>query len=320
MGAAFRIDTRNISPIPLFQWYYRPAGSTTETMLMNLTAAGNLGLGVSPTQKLDVNGTIKATGFVMPTGAGAGKVLTSNASGTATWQTPATGSSQWTTSGTNIYFNSGNVGIGLTNPLFKLHVSKTADNYFYYTDHGLCVFFKPSGGTSSEVRVGNAWEKPSIYGSNNLWLLTELNKTIYFGSSNSESMRLQPDGKLAIGGSTLTTPGTYRLYVADGILTEKVKVAVKTTANWADYVFAPDYQLKPLLEVESFITENKHLPGVPSAEEVVEQGIDMATMDAKLLEKIEELTLYMIDMNKKVEVLQKENESLRLQINSPSNK
>lgn len=282
---------------------------------------GKVGIGTSsPSQKLEVNGTIKSSGFQLTTGAGVGKVLTSNANGTASWQTPANSASQWTTSGTNIYFNTGNVGIGLTNPIYKLHVSKTADNYFYYTDYGLCVFFKPTGGSSSEVRVGNAWEKPSIYGSNNLWLLTELNKTIYFGSSNSESMRLQPDGKLAIGGSTLSTPGSYRLYVADGILTEKVKVAVKATANWADYVFAPDYQLKTLKEVEKYVLENNHLPGVPSAEEVVKEGIDMATMDAKLLEKIEELTLYMIDMNKKVEVLQKENESLMLQINSPSNK
>jgi hypothetical protein len=110
-----------------------------------------------------------------------------------------------------------------------------------------------------------------------------------------------------IGGSSVSTPGTYKLYVEDGILTEKVKVAIKTTLNWSDYVFAKDYKLKPLNEVASFIKENNHLPGVPSAEEVVKDGIDVAAMDAKLLEKIEELTLYIIDLKNEVEKLKKAN-------------
>jgi len=63
--------------------------------------------------------------------------------------------------------------------------------------------------------------------------------------------------------------------------------------------------------VEAYIKSHKHLPGVPSADEVVEQGIDMAKMDATLLQKIEELTLHMIEMNKRVEALEKENELLR---------
>jgi hypothetical protein len=111
--------------------------------------------------------------------------------------------------------------------------------------------------------------------------------------------------------SVVTLPIGYNLYVELGILTEKVKVAVKNTANWSDFVFAKDYKLKSLEEVDAFIKLNKHLPGVPSAEEVVKEGIDMATMDAKLLEKIEELTLYMIDLKKEMEVLKKENKALK---------
>ncbi len=109
----------------------------------------------------------------------------------------------------------------------------------------------------------------------------------------------------------VTLPVGYKLYVETGILTEKVKVAVKNTANWSDYVFAKDYQLKTLEEVDAFIKLNKHLPGVPSAEEVVKEGIDMATMDAKLLEKIEEITLYMIQLKKEVEALKQENKALK---------
>ncbi|WP_461075028.1 hypothetical protein [Spirosoma flavus] len=73
---------------------------------------------------------------------------------------------------------------------------------------------------------------------------------------------------------------------------------MKNTIDWSDKVFDDTYQLKRLSEVEQYIKTNKHLPGVPSAKEVVEKGIDVAKMDAKLLEKIEELTLYSIQLEK----------------------
>ncbi|TND08271.1 MAG: hypothetical protein FD123_2413 [Bacteroidetes bacterium] len=127
------------------------------------------------------------------------------------------------------------------------------------------------------------------------------------GYSNGLLHILQ-SGKVAIGdGSTFTSmPGTYKLYVDDGILTEKVRVAVYGSGSWADYVFAPGYRLRPLSEVEQFIQTNKHLPEVPSADDVVEKGIDVASMDATLLKKVEELTLYIIEQNKRIEKLEKE--------------
>lgn len=76
--------------------------------------------------------------------------------------------------------------------------------------------------------------------------------------------------------------------------------------NWADNVFYPNYQLRPLSEVESFIRANGHLPDVPSQEEVEEEGIDMAEMDALLLKKIEELTLYTIELQKRIQELEQE--------------
>jgi hypothetical protein len=84
----------------------------------------------------------------------------------------------------------------------------------------------------------------------------------------------------------------------DGILTEKVKVAVKNTAEWSDKVFAPSYSLRPLAEVAQYIDKHQHLPGVPSVVEVVQKVIDVAKMDAKLLEKVGELTLYSIQLEK----------------------
>jgi hypothetical protein len=115
---------------------------------------------------------------------------------------------------------------------------------------------------------------------------------------------LQNDGRVRIG--NVPTIGDYKLYVERGILTERLKVSLKSSTDWSDYVFADDYKLKPLSEVETFLKKYKHLPNVPSADEVVASGIDVAQMDAKLLEKIEELTLYIINLNKKIETLEKE--------------
>ena len=84
--------------------------------------------------------------------------------------------------------------------------------------------------------------------------------------------------------------------------------------SWADYVFQPQYKLKSLREVEAFIREHKHLPDVPSAMEVEGNGIDLGENQATLLKKIEELTLYMIELNKKVEALSAENKELKKQI------
>lgn len=112
-------------------------------------------------------------------------------------------------------------------------------------------------------------------------------------------------------GSVPSMPGGYKLYVADGILTEKVKVAIKTTANWSDFVFAKDYQLPSLDQVEQYINKNRHLEGIPSAEQVVQEGLDLGQMDAKLLMKLEEVTLYLIQMKKEIEELKKANTALR---------
>nr|WP_294938449.1 hypothetical protein [uncultured Flavobacterium sp.] len=118
-----------------------------------------------------------------------------------------------------------------------------------------------------------------------------------------------------------TTPESkYRLLVEGGILTEKIKVALRSSVNWADYVFANDYKLMPLDEVETFVKENKHLPGVPSADNLVKEGLDLGEMQAKQMEKIEELTLYVIEQNKQIEKQGKEIEELKAQMKSLLNK
>lgn len=105
--------------------------------------------------------------------------------------------------------------------------------------------------------------------------------------------------------------GSYNLLVKGGILTEKVKVALATTGDWADYVFEPSYNLMSLESVESFVAENKHLPNVPSAEEMATNGLDVSQTSKMFMEKIEELTLYMIELNKEMKSLKAENEVLK---------
>lgn len=112
------------------------------------------------------------------------------------------------------------------------------------------------------------------------------------------------NGKVLIGNpNQVTTPGNYLLYVQTGIMTERIRVALKNTTDWADYVFHKDYHLMNLSEISSYIEEHKHLPGIPSAEQVAKDGIDVAEMNAKLLGKIEELTLYVIKQQKEIEQL-----------------
>lgn len=95
----------------------------------------------------------------------------------------------------------------------------------------------------------------------------------------------------------------YGMFVYKGILSEDYAIAPKST--WADFVFSRNYNLKPLKEVESFIAENEHLPDVPSAAQVAEEGYSQHDMNKVLLQKIEELTLYIIKQQKEIEELKR---------------
>jgi hypothetical protein len=101
----------------------------------------------------------------------------------------------------------------------------------------------------------------------------------------------------------LTLPAGYTMAVGGGVITEKVRVATTGTTFWADFVFDKNYKLRTLSEVAQYIKLNKHLPDVPSTAEVNKEGIDLAQTQAILLQKVEELTLYVIEQNKKIERL-----------------
>ncbi|MCO5260101.1 MAG: hypothetical protein M9916_08155 [Crocinitomicaceae bacterium] len=95
----------------------------------------------------------------------------------------------------------------------------------------------------------------------------------------------------------------------DGIVRTR-EVIVNLDQSWPDYVFTPEYKLTPLKEVASFIKENGHLPNVPSAETIKENGIQLGEMNRVLLEKVEELTLHLIEQQKQLDAQQKRIEEL----------
>ncbi|GAB3970525.1 hypothetical protein GCM10028806_18700 [Spirosoma terrae] len=99
------------------------------------------------------------------------------------------------------------------------------------------------------------------------------------------------------------------------VLTSAGRYSVRNVSDWSDKVFMAGYKLRSLAEVDQYIQKHQHLPGVPSAAEVVEQGIDAVRMDAKILEKIEELTLYSIQLEKDKLQMKQELQQQQAEIN-----
>ena len=118
-----------------------------------------------------------------------------------------------------------------------------------------------------------------------------------FSVSNAGTVHIGPKLNWGTPGETADA---FKLYVEGGIRTERVKVDVASLNGWADYVFESDYQMLSTEELEAYIKEHGHLPGVPSAEEVVENGLDLGEMNKILLEKVEELTLRVLELEKQV--------------------
>ena len=131
-----------------------------------------------------------------------------------------------------------------------------------------------------------------------------LSKIRFADEFNHNSLLVFNNGKVTIGSEHFDSEN-YNLYVINGIKTEKIKVEIASTNGWADYVFYNDYQLMPLTKLEEFVKVNNHLPEIPSAEQVVnEGGIELKDMTVKLLKKVEELTLYIIEQDKKIKALE----------------
>jgi hypothetical protein len=237
-------------------------------------------------------------------------------------------SAQWTTSGTNIYnSNTGFVGIGTAGtftPTKTLHVYSAASSAVIRSGSSRATSGLISSLHLADERTGDIFNASlrttgtthemiqSVYSSTKAaWLeycyvnLVTGNYEMRAGILNAEfknsgNILLNNTGAIGIGTGAVAIPAGVKLAVNGKVNCKEVEV---TLSGWSDYVFNNDYQLKPLSEVEQFIKENKHLPDVPSEKEVINNGNNLGKMDAILLQKIEELTLYMIDLKKENDLL-----------------
>ncbi|QBJ88280.1 hypothetical protein DDI74_19470 [Chryseobacterium gleum] len=169
---------------------------------------------------------------------------------------------------------------------------------------------------SNNINLGFSNARLITSGSNNIFIgnyITPYNTSSPENELNIGNWIVGNNGTIGIGqfASQLPADGVaqdgekYKLFVKDGIKTEKVKVDIAASNGWADYVFEKDYKLMPLNEVEQFINKNGHLPEIPTTEEAIKNGIELKAMNILLLKKIEELTLYNIEQQKRIEALEK---------------
>lgn len=222
---------------------------------------------------------------------------------------------QWTTNGTNIYnSNTGNVGIGTTTPKTLLDVGKTLNpgdvsvilarlfegNYAGGGTYlGTVGYNTQLSGTITDVTDVKSFAiEHSFYGSTNSSINflrgggTTGGSISFNTNDNTEKMRISYNGNVGIG---IAHP-LNKLDVNGTIHSKSVLIDLN---GWSDYVFKPTYRLPALSEVKAYIDQNQHLPEVPSEEEITKSGLNVSEMNKLLMKKVEELTLYLIENERK---------------------
>ncbi|NCT74298.1 MAG: hypothetical protein GXC78_07210 [Chitinophagaceae bacterium] len=197
----------------------------------------------------------------------------------------------------------GNVGIGTTSPSAQLHTTGSVRLAGLTMD-------------STRIRVlvadnnGNvAYRNVSTIGGGSGSISGTINYLAKYSSGTTIGNSLLFDNGSGVGIGTVSINDTaYRLFVEKGIRTRKVKVDV---SSWADYVFEQDYKLPTIHEVAEYIRIHKRLPGVPDAATAIKEGVDLADNQVILLQKIEEMTLYIVELNKQMEQMKTEIEQLK---------
>lgn len=184
-------------------------------------------------------------------------------------------------------FNGSRDGIKFTSPYNNTKLISISNSNL----PGVSPFLVNGDGTS-QINTFNTSEAFAIKG--------------YDGINFNKVLSINGDGRTSIGDSYI--PTGYMLAVKGKIISEEVVVELR--GNWPDYVFNKEYKLIPLKDLETFIKNNKHLPNIPSAKQITKDGVPVGDLVKKQMEKIEELTLYMIDQQKQIDELKKQVETL----------
>lgn len=171
----------------------------------------------------------------------------------------------------------GKMGYGIADPLAKIQVVNGSD--VSLTTHGYMMLGAVTG--------------------NNV--IFDSNEIMARNNGTASSLVLQNDGGSVRIGS-VAVPAGYKFAINGKMICEEVKVKL-ASGGWPDYVFADNYDLKPLSQVEQFIEQNGHLPNIPSAAQLEKNGLEVGDMQKRMMEKIEELTLYIIQLEKKVNAM-----------------
>ena len=217
----------------------------------------------------------------------------------------------------NTFPSSGKVGIGTTSPGEPLHMRSNTSGLHLLMQNTSSptsnVIYLSSYGAAGQGLYWTGFDSPntaSLYASMPL-VLRSGSGLIFSGSSTAEHMRIGTNGNVGIG---TQAPGGYKLAVAGKIGAWQEVHVYNTGVAFPDYVFDRNYRLLTLNDLEAYIQQHKHLPEVPSAKEVAENGMGLVEMQTLAIKKVEELTLYLIDLNKQLQALKQKNAALEAQL------
>ncbi|MGF7077024.1 hypothetical protein [Mucilaginibacter sp. 3215] len=189
----------------------------------------------------------------------------------------------------------GNIGINTITPSSQLSLGIATGNKK--------LFIYDSGTEASGF--GQAYSEFRIFGTTSGTNHISFGKYDLASDAFTEQMRVDNSGNLSIG---TTDSKSYKLAVNGSAIA--TSMTVKLQANWPDYVFKKDYQLPSLTDVKTYIDQNQHLPDMPSEKEVAKDGLNLGEMNKLLVKKVEELTLYLIEKDKK----EKEQEAINQEL------
>ena len=267
---------------------------------MTIEPNGNVGVGFSnPSYKLDVNGHTRTAGNLIVED---GYLRLANTTDSKLWQlqySSASGRLVLLEQGVErfVFRNGGNIGIGVITPTEKLHIG---GNAIVEGDATLNTVNPTIQLQNSDVNKGFM----QLSG-DNIRIGTNSGNTagkFVIRTNGGDRVFVDGSGNMSIGTQT-DAPG-YVFRVGGKMICEEVKVKLQSS-GWPDYVFSEKYKLPSLAELDEFIKTNKHLPNIPTAAEVKKNGIEVGDMQKRMMEKIEELTLYILQQQIQIDDLRK---------------